>query len=63
MQLVGEDKFVWGSDLPHAEGQAHPVVELQKAIAGVACECAAEDPGGAYSPVLQPGLSGCRCSG
>jgi len=26
---------VWGSDFPHAEGYAHPVVELQEAIAGL----------------------------
>jgi predicted TIM-barrel fold metal-dependent hydrolase len=26
---------VWGSDFPHAEGYAHPVVELQEVIAGL----------------------------
>ncbi len=35
MGLVGEEKFVWGSDFPHAEGYAHPVVELQETIAGL----------------------------
>jgi predicted TIM-barrel fold metal-dependent hydrolase len=35
MWLVGEDKFAWGSDFPHAEGYAHPVVELHEASAGL----------------------------
>jgi predicted TIM-barrel fold metal-dependent hydrolase len=35
MRLVGEDKFVWGSDFPHAEGYAYPVVELKEAIEGL----------------------------
>jgi predicted TIM-barrel fold metal-dependent hydrolase len=35
MRLVGEGKFVWSSDFPHAEGYAHPEVELHEASAGL----------------------------
>ncbi len=30
VELLGEDKFFWGSDLPHAEGYPHPVEEAKR---------------------------------
>lgn len=32
VRLVGEDKFFWASDYPHAEGYLHPVAELKEVI-------------------------------
>ncbi len=30
VELLGADKFFWGSDVPHAEGYPHPVEEAMK---------------------------------
>ena len=30
VELLGEDKFFCGSDVPHAEGYLHPVEEARK---------------------------------
>jgi predicted TIM-barrel fold metal-dependent hydrolase len=30
VELLGADKFFWGSDIPHAEGYPHPVEEAKK---------------------------------
>jgi predicted TIM-barrel fold metal-dependent hydrolase len=31
--LLGEDKFFFGSDVPHAEGYTNPVAEAKKQLA------------------------------
>lgn len=31
-RLIGPDKFMWGSDYPHAEGHENPVSELNKTL-------------------------------
>lgn len=35
IQLVGDDKFFFGSDYPHAEGFTDPVAKAREALAGL----------------------------
>ena len=34
-EILGADKFFWGSDIPHAEGYTHPVEEAKKHLSSL----------------------------